>query len=128
MTNTKLFETATRGKYRFPYKGLVSVEDLWDISLEGLDSIYKTLNTELKKVNEDSLLEPKTTGSEKLSNMIEIVKYIVGVKIAERDARLDDLVRKEQKQKILEAIDAKKNENLRNASLEDLQKMLDDLD
>lgn len=128
MTNTNLFETATRGKYRFPYKGLVSVEDLWDISLEGLDSIYKTLNTELKKVNEDSLLEPKTTGSEKLSNMIEIVKHIVGVKIAERDARLNDLVRKEQKQKILEAIDAKKNENLRNASLEDLQKMLDDLD
>lgn len=127
MTNTNLFEVATRGKYRFPYKGLVSVEDLWDISLEGLDSIYKTLNTELKKVNEDSLLEPKTTGSEKLSNMIEVVKHIVGVKIAERDIRLNELAKKEQKQKILEAIDAKKNENLRNASIEDLEKMLDDL-
>lgn len=31
-----LFEIASREKYRFPYKGLISVEDLWDLTLPGL--------------------------------------------------------------------------------------------
>ena len=35
----ELFEIATRKKYRFPYKGLISVEDLWDLSMRELVAI-----------------------------------------------------------------------------------------
>lgn len=44
MTVENIFEFATRNKVRFSFKGLISVEDLWDLSLTNLDSIYKELN------------------------------------------------------------------------------------
>ena len=60
MELTNVFERAAMNKYRFPYKGQISVEDLWDLSLPGLDSVFKQLN-KLKKVNEEeSLLEVKS--------------------------------------------------------------------
>ena len=44
-----LFEVAVREKYRFPYNGMISTEDLWDLSVNALDSIFKTLNKDKKK-------------------------------------------------------------------------------
>ena len=34
--NTNMFEVATRNKFRFPFKGLISVEDLWELSVDNL--------------------------------------------------------------------------------------------
>ena len=55
-----IFEYAVRNKVRFPFKGMISVEDLWDLSLTNLDSIYKTLNKQIKQNDEESLLSTKT--------------------------------------------------------------------
>ena len=41
--NTNIFELATREKYRFPYKGMISVEELWDLDIPELDRVYKSL-------------------------------------------------------------------------------------
>ena len=59
MTTENLIESATRSKMRFPFKGMISVEDLWDLSLTNLDSVFKTLNAEVKKFEEESLLHTK---------------------------------------------------------------------
>ena len=51
MELTNIFEAATRYKYRFPFKGMISVEDLWDLKLQDLDSVFKLLkNRVMKKV------------------------------------------------------------------------------
>lgn len=128
MTIENIFEYATRNKVRFSFRGLISVEDLWDLSLTNLDSIYKELNKQSKQSEEESLLNIKTQEDELLNVQIEIVKHIVSVKLAEKEAREKASAKKAQKQKIMSIIAAKQDEALQNSSIDDLKKMLDELD
>lgn len=122
-----MFEIATRTKMRFPFKGLVSVEDLWDLSVRDLDGIFKTLNAQVKKSQEESLLATKTKEDETLAIQIEIVKHIVKTKLDEAETAKQSKELKERKQKIMEIIAAKQDESLHNASVEELQAMLANL-
>lgn len=123
-----MFEKAVKGKYRFPYKGQIAVEDLYDLPLGSLDTVFKTLNAEVKKTDEESLLQTKSEKDDILSTKIEIVKYIFNEKLEEKKNRQEAAERKEKKQKIMQIIATKQDEALQNASVEDLQKMLDELD
>ncbi len=127
MAVENIFEYATRNKIRFSFRGLISVEDLWDLSLTNLDSIYKELNKQSKQSEEESLLNIKTQEDELLNVQIEIVKHIVSVKLAEKEAREKASAKKAQKQKIMSIIAAKQDEALQNSSIDDLKKMLDEL-
>lgn len=122
-----IFEYAVRNKVRFPFKGMISVEDLWDLSLANLDSIYKTLNKQVKQSEEESLLVTKTNVDTELEVQIAIVKHIVSVKLEEQDAREKAAAKKAQKQKIMAIIATKEDEALHNSSVDDLKKMLDEL-
>lgn len=128
MAVENIFEYATRNKVRFSFRGLISVEDLWDLSLTNLDSIYKELNKQSKQSEEESLLNIKTQEDELLNVQIEIVKHIVSVKLAEKEAREKASAKKAQKQKIMSIMAAKQDEALQNSSIDELQKMLDELD
>ena len=127
MTTEKIFEFATRNKVRFPFKGMISVEDLWDLSLTNLDSIYKTLNKQVKQSEEESLLSTKASVDTELEVQIAIVKHIVSVKLAEKEVSEKAHAKREQKQKIMSIIATKENEALQNSSIDDLKKMLDEL-
>ena len=71
MTNeTNIFEVATRRKYRFPYKGNISVEDIWDLPVTALDSIFKALNVKAKQAQEESLLKSKTKEDEDRKSVV----------------------------------------------------------
>lgn len=127
MTVENIFEFASRNKVRFPFKGMISVEDLWDLSLTNLDSIYKTLNKQVKQSEEESLLSTKASVDTELEVQIAIVKHIVSVKLAEKEAAEKATVKKAQKQKIMSIIATKQDEALQNSSIDDLKKMLDEL-
>ena len=127
MTVENIFEYASRNKVRFPFKGMISVEDLWDLSLTNLDSIYKTLNKQVKQSEEESLLSTKASVDTELEVQIAIVKHIVSVKLAEKEAAEKASAKKTQKQKIMSIIATKENEALQNSSIDDLKKMLDEL-
>lgn len=122
-----LFEIATKKKYRFPYKGLVSVEDLWDLNVLVLDQIYKALNKTLKDMGEESLLKTKSTEEKDVENMVEIVKHIVAVKEQEKVDRLVQKERATKKQRIMSIIADKEDKALTELSTEELRKMLDEL-
>ena len=128
MKEMNIFEYATREELRFQYKGIQSVEDLWKLPVKELDGIYKDLNKEMKKTEEDSLLNTKDDADIALKVKIEIIKHIVAVKLAEAEAAEKAFAKKAQKQKIMSIIAIKENEALQNSSIEDLQKMLGELD
>ena len=127
MSEVNLYEVTTRENYLFPFKGMINVIDLWNLSLTNLDSVFKTLNAEVKKSEEESLLNAKTKEDEDLTNKIEIIKYIVNKKLAEKEAREKEKKNKEKRQRILEIKAKRQDEALENMSDEDLDKLLADL-
>ena len=127
MTNNELFINATRNNYQFPFRGMINVIDLWDLSLTNLDSVFKTLNAEAKKSEEESLLNTKSKEDEEISNKIEIVKYIVGVKLDEKKKREDAKKNAEMRQRLLEIKAKRQDAALENMSDEELDKTLAEL-
>ena len=126
MTNNELFINATRANYQFPFRGMINVIDLWDLSFTNLDSVFKTLNAEAKKSEEESLLNTKSKEDEEISNKIEIVKYIVSVKLDEKK-REDAKKNAEMRQRLLEIKAKRQDAALENMSDEDLDKALAEL-
>jgi hypothetical protein len=122
-----IFELASRMKTRFAYKGSLSVEDLWDLSVQELDRIFKALNAKLKVCKEESLLGPKGVENTELDIQVAIVRRIVEVKLAEAAANELEAEKKIKRQKILSILAEKQEGALASKSEEDLKKMLEEL-
>lgn len=122
-----LFEIATRNRYRFNYKGVMTVEDLWSLRVEDLDAIFKMLNRQKKTADEDSLLATKSAEDQDLANKIDIVRYIVSVKMAEAAERVSAAEKKAQRDKIMEIVAKKRDKALEDMGIEDLMKKLEEL-
>lgn len=122
-----LFEKAVRRKLRFKASnGLVTTEDLYDLSLPALDTIAKSLRKELRET-EDSFIDTKPTNGD-LELRFEIVKTVIATKIAERDARNAAAAKATEKQALLEALEEKKASRFKNMSEEDIRRELAALD
>ena len=127
MNNTNIFEAASKNKYRYPYKGMITTEDLWDLTQAQLDVIYKALNKGVSEAQVSSLMCKVTEVDAELLNKIEIVKYIFNAKEAEAEARKNDAAKRAKKQRILDILAQKQEDALQNMSEDDLKKMLDEL-
>lgn len=122
---TNIFKNATKKKYRFNFNGLITVEDLWDLSLTNLDAVYKQLKRQQKSECEDSLLT-ESKEDKMLSEQIEIVKEIVADKIAQKERSVNAAKKRAQNQRILEIMADKQDAALKEKSIEELQAMLED--
>lgn len=130
-TINTLFEMASQLKFRYPYKGMITTEDLWDLKPAELDVVYKNLNKELQTLDGNSLITTKSAEegikANELKNKIEIVKYIFeskrhGEELARMAAR-----NAAEKQKILGVLADMEDNALRTMSKEELLKRLAEL-
>lgn len=119
------FVMATREKFRFPFNGMISVEDLWDLTPAQLDRVYKALKKEEKASNEESLMATRTEEDTVNAVKIDIVKYIFETKRLEKEAAKERAEIEAKKKHIRELIAAKKDKQLEELSIEDLEKMLE---
>jgi hypothetical protein len=122
-----MFERASRLKLRIPYRGLSTVEDLWDMPLTDLDTIFKALNARVKEQEGESLLDKKTPENELITLTIALVKHVFEVRAAERVLREEKAMRSARKQKLLGIIAEKQDQELTTMSVEDLTKLVEEL-
>lgn len=129
--NFVLFEMAAQFKFRYPYKGMIATEDLYDLTPSQLDIVYKNLNKELKAIDGDSLIAGRSADegvkANELKNKIEIVKFIFNGK--QQAAELTRIAAENaaKKQRILEVLAKKQDDAMQNMSEDELMKMLNEL-
>ena len=119
----ELFKLAAKEKYRFPFRGNISVEDLFDLTTSQLDVVYKELKSQVKE-SSDSLLKEVSTEDKELKNKIEIVKTIFEDKKTEAVQKEQVLAEKQRKERIKELIAQQKDQDLVDKSIEELEAML----
>lgn len=117
----------TAWRYCDPYKGMISVEDLWDLSLKNLDAVFKALTAEKKQASEMSLLATKSPEDAILDAKIAIVQHIFDTKVAEADAAKQAATDAAEAQRIMGLIANKKDEALANMTIEELEAKLAEL-
>lgn len=123
-----MFEVAARKKYRFKAtNGMVSVEDLWDLTLTHLNSIAVALNKQIREASEDSFLETAKKADVDTVNKLEIVKHVIKVKQDEKKASEAAKDKAQRKQELMEIIKQKQNQELTNKSIDELVKELESL-
>ena len=122
-----MFEIATRKKYRFPFRGSITSEDLWDLSLTQLDTVYKTLSKEAKTEKEEESLMDGKKEDQDLLNKLDIVKHVFNAKKTEAEAEANAIEKKRQKERLLELIAQKQDAALADKSIEELTAMVENL-
>lgn len=130
-----MFDQATRIKLRFETtRGMLSVEDIWDLPLTSgtgkvnLDDIAKELYKAIKESDDTISFVTDTVKTNSLLQLkFDIVRHVISVRKDENAARAKEQSVAEQRQKIMAAIVDKQDSTLKEASLEDLNKMLQNL-
>lgn len=109
-----LFEQASRQKLRFPsIRGEISSEDLWEIPLQSkngydIDAVAKTVNAKIKELSEDSFVSTKPSKAlAKQKLMLEVIKHVIGVRLAEQEAREKRVANKAERQRLEALLESK---------------------
>ena len=123
-----IFERASRGKTRFQsVKGWLSVEDLWDLSLTHLDTIAKGVNKALKAESEESFISTKSEKNTELELQLDILKHVIASKLAQEEINKKSAETRARKERIEALIIEKKEKQLGEKSVEELEAQLKEL-
>jgi hypothetical protein len=129
-----MFEKASRLALRFhSTRGVLSVEDLWTLSLTELDNIAKALHKTVRGAEEEQSFIPGTKSAkataeaERQALSFEIVKHIIGIRVQERDERAQAAEKAERKRELLGLLAEKDAADLKSKSREEIEKMLNEL-
>lgn len=119
------FKQAVKQKLRVSTnKGLLSVEQLWDLSISDLDTLAVSLEEAYNNSKGKSFLAKKTIKDKDIKLQFDIVLDILETKVAEQEAISEAKEIKEHNQKILKLIEDKKEEDMKGMSIKQLTAML----
>ena len=122
-----MYKEASRLKLRFKTsQGLLSVENLWDLSLSALANSIKESKKILKKDDDDDLafLNDTIVIDKENQTKFNILKDVYLTKKKEQEEFFASKENKKHNETILALIKEKEQESLRNMSKEDLEKLL----
>jgi len=121
-----IFEKASKKKLRFNTdRGVLAVEDLWDLSLADLDKLFGQLSQSKDAAVSGSLLETQSREDKTLVLSLDIVKAVFEQKKKDADKAVKAAGTRQKNQQILEIMRRRGDEALEGKSMEELQALLD---
>ena len=130
-----MFKQAAKMKLRFSsIKGLLSVEDLFDLPLNttrqgvvSLNGLAISVHKCLQEASDISFVDDERVVDVTMNLRMDILKEIIKVKKEENVSKLAAKDKADKKKRLLELINSKQDEELAGKPLAELMKMVDDL-
>lgn len=122
-----MFKQASKLKLRFQTsRGILSTEQLWDLTQTDLSNAIKAVKKVLKKSDDDELSFLEDTKVVDVENQLrfDVLKDVYLTKKKENEELRDAAETKAHNQKILALIAEKQEGKLREMSIADLEKLL----
>lgn len=120
-----MYKEASKLRLRFATtKGELSVEQLWDLPLDDLDTLAVSFEKAYKESKGKSFLVKKTVKDKILKLQFDIILDVLNTKVEAAEERAVANEKKAHNQKILGLIKRKKESELENLSIEDLEAQL----
>jgi hypothetical protein len=122
-----LYKKAVKRKTRIQTTyGVVGVEALFDLSIQDLDRLAVELQEKVENTPKKSFISGNTPANTQAKFEFNLVLDVLETKIKDQKAAKQRSETVAKRNKIAELIEKKKDESLENASLEELQAMLED--
>jgi len=122
-----MYKEALQKKLRFKTnKGMITTEDLFDLSLQNLNTLAIMLDKKVNEAPKKSFIEELPAEENDDELRFNIVKDVISVKLKARKDNIDKAQKDAQKKRIAELIAKKQDEALEGKSIEELQAMLKD--
>lgn len=113
MSDKNNFLRASKKKLRFKSsKGVIGVEDLWDLSLENLDTLAVAVNKEIQSSSGESFIGKQTRASSDNILRLDLLKEVIALKLAEKEARVQRADNKAREETLKALLEQKKIEKL----------------
>jgi uncharacterized small protein (DUF1192 family) len=125
----------SRKSFRFPSsRGDLTFEDLWGLPLQSktgfsLDNIAQTLNADSQK-NEGVSFVTQAVSPEAAhaAERLEVVKYVIAVRLAENQAKLEKEAKAQAKSNLLNLLADKEAQSLQALSVDEIKARIAALD
>jgi hypothetical protein len=137
MSNVNAIEEGIKIKIRFESgKGLLTIEDLYDLPIEDkregkldLNDLYKMYDKKKKSLNSsDGLIKKKSVTDELIQLRLDIIQLIYNYKKGLADFKLATKLRSEKRRKLKDHLENIEKEDMKGLSKADTLLALKDLD
>lgn len=124
-----MYKKALRTKLRFSTsRGKLTTEDLFDLSLTDLNNLAIALDKKVSETPRKSFISDIAPDTQEDELRFNIVKDVITLKLAERNAAQNAKVKAAEKAQLLEILHRKKNEALENLSVAEIEAKLASLE
>ena len=120
-----MYKEALQKKLRFKTnKGMITTEDLFDLSLQNLNTLAIMLDKKVSEAPKKSFIEELPAEKNDDELRFSIVKDVINIKLKARKDNIDKAQVDARNKRIAELIAKKEDEALENKSIEELRAMI----
>lgn len=120
-----MYKEALQKKLRFKTnKGMITTEDLFDLSLQNLNTLAIMLDKKISEAPKKSFIEELSVEENDDELRFSIVKDVINIKLKARKDNINRAQIDARNKRIAELIAKKEDEALENKSIEELRAMI----